>query len=372
MMNESDKTIAGFEPRISSSSTDPPPEEQLRELRRLRSLLWNSLLSHQAVVQDVIVAVEPLERRDRDLPGYRQRWQSSMQWAAEGRPGGRHSLLARRRALAERIVAIDACTEVGAKGVALTRERLEGSEQLSDAAHLHIVEFVWGELVTLRNAMIERHMGLVRLAIRRARVPSDLRDELAHEAVFALIRAMECFDPGAGTRFSTYAMYWLRSAVHRGDVRMRRSVRLPYHLVSKGRQYEAQLAKAPDADRNVVAHDVGLGDRQHALVAASRSSLVVPFEEHSQPIEFVAEHFVDHRRALGQLPGALARLRSRDRWVLEQRFDLDGGDRRSLQCIADELGLSRERVRQIQLRAQRELRRGLEARRPRSVNESVA
>ncbi len=331
----------------------------MRELRRLRTLLWNSLLSHQGLVDDLVEAVGSLERRDRDLGGYLQRWRSSMRQAAEGQMGGRHTLLARRRALADRIVDVDACTEVGAQAVTLTRRRLDGSEHLADAAHLHIVEFVWGEMVALRNAMIERHMGLVRLAIRRARVPMDLRDELAHEAVFALMRALECFDPGAGTRFSTYAMYWLRAAVHRGDVRMRRSVRLPYHLVSKGRQLEAELARDPNADRTAMARRVGLADGQHAVVAASRSALVVPFEEHAHTVDFVPETYVDQQRALVELPRAMATLEPRDRWVLEQRFDLEGGDRRSLQCIADELGLSRERVRQIQLRAQRRLRQGL-------------
>ena len=200
---------------------------------------------------------------------------------------------------------------------------------------------MWNELVALRNEMIEAHRGLVGLALKRCPVPSQRSEEVANEAVFALIRAMECFDPEAGTRFSTYAMYWLRAAVRRADVRVDRTVRVPQRR----------------AGRHVAATDA-----TRVGPATNPGSMMVPFDERDRTaFEFVPEVLLDERRQLDNLPRALEVLRPRDRWVLEQRYALTGGGRRSLQCIADELGLSRERVRQIQLRAQDQLRQGLTA-----------
>jgi len=225
-----------------------------------------------------------------------------------------------------------------------------------------------------KRRLIEANLRLVMSITRnytRAGVP--LLD-LIQEGNLGLIRAVEKFDYRMGYKLSTYATWWIRQAVTRALADQGRTIRLPTHVAERVRRLlrvrrqlaqklnreptPAELAKETGEKEDKVLDLLGLVDDPVSLdspVGDGESAF-------SDLIEDVSAARPDERTAdearSGELGRALMRLNPRMRRVLALRFGLDGEQSRTLEEIGVELGVTRERVRQLESRALRELRNG--------------
>jgi RNA polymerase primary sigma factor len=253
---------------------------------------------------------------------------------------------------------------LGRKRAVLSRLRrdLEGDRRLLDRARNDLAEANLRLVVTLAKAF------------RRSGVPFG---DLVQEGNLGLMRAVDKFDHRVGTRFSTYAAWWIRQAVAREVTRQRETVRLPFGVIDKrrratrvARNLRQSLGRAPDADE--VASELGVSEdaARRALEAMTRSiSLSAhvspdgdrPFDEVLTDEEAPS---VDDQAMLRERSGVahrvLSRLNPREQYILRRRFGFDdAGDETTLREIGEELGLSRERVRQLEAVALEKLRKEL-------------
>jgi len=265
----------------------------------------------------------------------------------------------------------------------------EPGEQLDDPLKMYIRSLGNGRLLTreeerelarrkdagdeaAKRRLIEANLRLVMSITRsytRAGVP--LLD-LIQEGNLGLIRAVEKFDYRLGYKLSTYATWWIKQSVSRALADQGRTIRLPTHVAERVRRLlrvrrqlaqklsreptPAELAKETGETEEKVADLLGLVDDPVSLdspVGDGESFFADLIEDESsaQPDERTA---IEHRH--GELARALAGLPPRMQRVLVLRFGLDGEGPRTLEDIGTELGVTRERVRQLESRALRELR----------------
>lgn len=221
-----------------------------------------------------------------------------------------------------------------------------------------------------RQVMIEANL---RLVVRVARgyvgrgVP--LMDLIA-EGNLGLIRAVEKFEPARRLRFSTYAVWWIREAVQHALTHQGRTVRVPVHVLREyarvlraRREFVAVHGRLPGMDELAQAASKSMAEVTELLAATERiSSLDAPFSE-SDDRALSEQIAVSDAEATGaeNSPSAgigawIAQLPERERWVLERRFGLNDHGVQTLAEVAEQLGLTRERVRQIQAVALKKLR----------------
>lgn len=223
-----------------------------------------------------------------------------------------------------------------------------------------------------RQKLFEANLRLVVHVAKRyaRRGDAELFQDLIQEGNLGLFRAVERFDPARGTRFSTYATYWIRQAIQRALAKDR-TIRLPEHILEgiarvrkvRHRLYQ-DLGRQPSSAE--LAAELDITERAlHELEDASQDtvSLEKPIrgedEEESaelgellQDLEAPQPEFVANQRILRrQVRDVVAELPPRDRKIVRMRFGLDTGIPRTLAQVGSEFGISRERVRQIQERA---------------------
>lgn len=224
-----------------------------------------------------------------------------------------------------------------------------------------------------RKRLIEANSRLVISVARRYLGRGVPLGDLIQEGNMGLMRAVDRYDPERGYRFSTYAIWWIRQAVSRAVADQGRTIRLPTHTMEDlnkldrtSRRLTQELGREPTAEE--LAKEVGMTvDKVRGIrsVAAEPISLETPVgeEETSTLGEFIEDEETPLPTEVAsgsllekQVDEALSTLTEREAQVLRLRFGLEDGRPLTLEEVGERMGLTRERVRQIQVQAMRRLR----------------
>jgi RNA polymerase sigma factor (sigma-70 family) len=260
-------------------------------------------------------------------------------------------------ALAKRI-------EAGVYAAELLRRDEDGEAELTDERRRDLAA-VAGDGQRAKDHMIRANLRLVVSAAKKHSHRGLPFLDVIQEGNLGLIRAVEKFDYRKGYKFSTYAMWWIRQAIERGVAEQTRVIRLPVHVVEEltriaraDRQLNLRLGREPTVEE-LVAETGSSAQRVVELRRAAREaiSLDTPVGEDGETrvsdlIEdtetLQAVDFMEHQALAEDIRAVVDTLPPREALIVTLRYGLHGGTPQTLQEVAERVGLTRERVRQLE------------------------
>ncbi len=247
------------------------------------------------------------------------------------------------------------------------------SPLLSAEEEVHFARLARDGVASARQRMIESNLRLVVKIARRYSNRGMSFLDLIEEGNLGLIHAVEKFDPERGFRFSTYATWWIRQTIERALMSQTRTVRLPVHVVKELNLYlraarelsqkldheptAEEIAKLLDKPIATVEQMLGLTEKitsiDTAFAGDNDKSLL---DTLADPQTLDPSDSIQNEELSHNLEHWLELLPERQREVLMRRFGLAGFEAATLETVGEQIGLTRERVRQIQVEALRRLR----------------
>jgi RNA polymerase primary sigma factor len=224
-----------------------------------------------------------------------------------------------------------------------------------------------------REQMIKANLRLVvKIARQYEGIGLPLMD-LISEGNIGLMKAVERFDPAFGAKVSTYAVWWIKQAMKRALANQSKTIRVPVHMVDKiskmhraARRLQETLGREPTDDE--LAEELGIPTfrvSQMRVAAIRPTSLDCPLRDdnsstlgdlvHDENAENPYEE-LESKASLNTLKTLVAKLSPREAGILRARFSLDSAGEKTLEEVARQFNVTRERVRQIQSKALEKLR----------------
>jgi RNA polymerase primary sigma factor len=218
-----------------------------------------------------------------------------------------------------------------------------------------------------RNQMVHANLRLVISVAKNFRNRGLPMEDLVEEGNVGLMNAVDRFDPSVGSRFSTYASYWIDQAIRRAVQNATQMIHIPSYLMEQigsmrlaMRALEEKLGRPPSIDE--IAHHMRTSPRKAAAISQACPTQSTPADDGTSVTDTLPDtrmpqphDAVFSKSDADFVSKMLSRITDREARVLKMRYGLSDGKRMTLKQIGEAVGLTRERVRQIEKEAKRKL-----------------